>query len=212
VTSFLTYWSEHSDKLVTALLQHLEIVGVTLGVSLMLAIIITLLLAGHRRASSVVMGVLGAVYSIPSLALFALLIPVLGIGFWPAIVVLVAYNQFLLVRNFLAGFDAVDDALIEAARGLGMTRVQVLVRVRLPLAFPVILAGVHLAVVSTIGIATIASVINAGGLGTILFEGLRTNKLVKLVWGTVLAGGLAVVANALLVGIEAVAKRRLHYE
>jgi osmoprotectant transport system permease protein len=93
---------------------------------------------------------------------------------------------------------------------MGMTKVQVLRRVQLPLAFPAILAGVHLALVSTIGIATIAAVINAGGIGVVLFDGLRTMNVDKIIWGTILAGGLAIAANMLFDLIEKFAKKKLH--
>jgi osmoprotectant transport system permease protein len=154
----------------------------------------------------------GAVYAIPSLALFAILIPFLGIGMKTAITVLVFYNQFPLIRNFLAGFNAIDPALIEAALGMGMTETRMLLRIKLPLAFPVIMAGIRLSIISTIGIATIAAVINAGGLGVILFDGLRTLNAVKILWGTLLSGGLAVAANALMMWLERLAAAKLHYD
>jgi osmoprotectant transport system permease protein len=173
--------------------------------------VLTLLIVGHKRLSDAVVNIFGAVYSIPSLALFSLLIPILGIGMDTAIVVLVLYNQFLLIRNFIAGFDSVDPTLIEAACGMGMTPAQVMLKVKLPLAFPVIMAGIQLALISTIGIATIAAVINAGGIGVILFDGLRTHKVVKILWGTVLSGGLAITANLIMSAAERLAANRLHY-
>ena len=202
------YWVRNSDKLISALIDHLEIVGWTLLFSIVLASLITVLIMPHSRVSRLSVNMLGAVYSIPSLALFAILIPVFGIGKGTAIVVLTAYNQFLLVRNFLAGFDQVDAALKEAAQGMGMTALQSLLRVKLPLAFPVILAGVRIAVISTINIAAIAATINAGGLGTILFDGLRTHNTTKLLWGVVLSAGLAVVVNIALSIVQKLAERR----
>ncbi|MDR1412502.1 MAG: ABC transporter permease [Actinomycetes bacterium] len=208
---FMAYGERYPHKLVDALLQHLQIVGITLMVSLALAVVLTLLLMDHRRAAELAVSVLGALYSVPSLAAFALLIPLLGIGMDTAIVVLVIYNQFLLVRNFLAGLDAVDPSTVEAAIAMGMTPLQVLLRVRVPLAFPVIMAGVHLAIISTIGIATIAAVINAGGIGVILFDGLRSHKIAKILWGTALSAGLAITANMLMTRIERLAEKRLHF-
>ncbi|MDR1775359.1 MAG: ABC transporter permease [Actinomycetes bacterium] len=207
----LAYWVRYHEKLTTALLQHLRLLGIVLAISIVIAAVLTLLISSNRRLSNAVVGLFSALYSVPSLAFFALLIPITGIGLDTAVIVLVIYNQYLLVRNFLAGLDSVDPALIEAARGMGMTPVQILLRIKLPLAFPVIMAGIHLAVISTIGIGTIASVIDAGGLGVILFDGLRTQKIVKLLWGTVLSAGLAISANALLSGIEHLARKRLHF-
>jgi osmoprotectant transport system permease protein len=205
------YAREYGDRITEALAQHLEIVGITLLISIALALALTVIISRFKRLSQVVVRFLGGVYAIPSLALFSLLIPFTGIGKGTAIIVLVAYNQFLLIRNFIAGLDGVDPGVTEAAKGCGMSRMRVMLTVRLPLAFPVMLAGVHLSVISTIGIATIAAAIGAGGIGKLLFDGMRTHNTAKLLWGTVLAGGLAIVANFLLVILEKIAARRLHY-
>jgi osmoprotectant transport system permease protein len=95
---------------------------------------------------------------------------------------------------------------------MGMTQRSILMKVRLPLAFPIMLAGIHLSVISTIGIATIAAVIDAGGIGTILFDGLRTQSAVKIAWGTLLAAGLAIAANLILIAIERSVSKKYHYE
>ena len=104
----------------------------------------------------------------------------------------------MLIRNFCAGLRAVDRVLLDAAAGIGMTETRILLTVKVPLALPAIMAGVRLAVISTIGIGTVAAVINSGGLGTILFDGLRTMNSIKIIWGTLLAAALALFANALL--------------
>jgi len=204
----LAYGLSNREQLLVALLQHLTLVAVTLLASVALACVLTALIRRAPKAGEYVQGALAVLYSVPSLALFALLIPLLGIGRATALVVLVAYNQFLLVRNFNAGLDAVDPGLAAAAHSLGMTNWQTFRYIQLPLATPVFLAGIRLATVSTIGIATIAAVIDAGGLGTLLFEGLRSHNSNKLLWGTVLAATLAITANAALSGIESLTKRR----
>jgi osmoprotectant transport system permease protein len=199
----LDYLLRYHDRLTAALLRHVAIVGVTMAISLVLACALTLLADwGGKRLSRVLLRFFSAVYAIPSLALFAILIPVLGIGFKTAVFVLVLYNQFLLLRNFLAGLDGVDAAIVEAATGLGMTRLQLLVQVKVPLALPVLIAGVRLAVISTIGIGTIAAVVNAGGIGSVLFDGLRTTNPVKIAWGAILSALLAILANAGLSALE----------
>lgn len=136
--------------------------------------------------------------------MFAMLIPVTGLGTKTALIVLTLYNQYLLLRNFTAGLNGVDSAIIEAAAGMGMTTMQILLKIRLPLAKRSIFTGIRLAIVSTTGIATIAATINAGGLGTILFDGLRTLNVVKILWGTVLSAGLAIALNA---GLERIERR-----
>lgn len=189
--------------------EHLVIVGVVLAWSLAVAALITLAIRRSRRAEDAVLQVLGALYSVPSLALFSLLIPFTGLGLTSATIVMVAYNQFLLVRNIVEGLNGVDSGVVEAATGMGMSPMQVLLRVELPLAFPVIMAGIRLAAISTIGIATIAATINAGGLGTILFSGLRTMNVYKIVDGTILCAAVALVADAALKGIEHLVTKRI---
>ena len=206
---FVTYWLGHQRKFLGALGEHLVIVAVVLAWSLVVAAIITLLARRSRRVENAVLQVLGAVYSIPSLALFSLLIPLTGLGLTSATIVMVAYNQFLLVRNIVEGLNGVDSSVVEAATGMGMSPIQVLCRVELPLAAPMIFAGIRLAVISTIGIATIAATINAGGLGTILFSGLRTMNIYKIVDGTILCAVVALVANGVLKGIETLIDRRM---
>ena len=205
----LAFFAKYHERLLAALLEHLALVGITIVLSIGLAILIAALVMRSRLVAQLVVSLLGMIYSVPSLALFALLIPLFGLGTRTAIVVLLIYNQFILVRNILAGFEAVNPAVLEAAVGMGMSAWQSFWRIRFPLASPVIIAGIRIALVSTIGIATIAATINAGGLGVILFDGLRTHNNAKLLWGTVLASLLAIVANQLLTGIERQTMRRI---
>ena len=198
----IEYLIKYGDKLGTALIEHLVLVSITLIISLFMAAVLTLLAMRSRLISKLLVYSFSVVYSVPSLALFAILIPVTGLGKVTAIVVLVLYNQYLLLRNFIAGLNDVDASIIESAMGMGMTDTQILMKIRIPLSKRAIFTGIHLAIVSTIGIATIAASINAGGLGTILFDGLRTMNVNKIVWGSILAAGLAVSANYLLGKIE----------
>ena len=198
----LQYLVRYHAKLFSALLEHLEIVLFTLVVSIALAAAITLLIRRREGLGDAVVQLFGAVYSIPSLALFALLIPITGLGEKTASLVLVVYNQFLLIRNFLAGLDSVDKSVIEAAYGMGMSDVQVLTKIQIPLAAPLIIAGIRLAIISTIGIATIAATINAGGLGNLLFDGMRTMNTYKILWGAILCAVIALLADGILKRIE----------
>ncbi|MDR2467445.1 MAG: ABC transporter permease [Spirochaetaceae bacterium] len=198
----IAYFVRYHARLGETLFEHLALLGITMLLSLVIAALLTIFLSRSLRAEEAALRVLGAVYAIPSLALFSILIPLLGIGVKTAIFVLTLYNQFLLIRNFCAGLRSVDRILLEAATGIGMTETQILVTVKVPLALPAIMAGIRLAVISTIGIGTIAAVINSGGLGTILFDGLRTMNSVKIIWGTILAAALALFANAILSLVE----------
>ena len=198
----IEYAVRYHDKLLLALWEHLEMVAIALALSLILAAALTILAMLSGGAGKILTQFFSAVYSIPSLALFALMMPLTGLGKTTAVIVLVLYNQYLLLRNFITGLNEVDPAIAEAAAGMGMTFSQVLFRVRLPLAKKPLFVGVRLAVVSTIGIAAIAACINAGGLGWILFDGLRTSNTVKILWGSILAAGFAIAANAALVLAE----------
>ncbi len=186
------------DKLLGAAAEHLQIVLVSMALSLAAAMILTVLCDMVPLISGVMLGFLSVVYSVPSLAMLAVLIPVTGLGRTTAIIVLIIYNQYLLLRNFLAGLDGVDGGVVEAAAGLGMSPFQILVKIKFPLSKRAMIAGIRIALVSTVSIATIAASINAGGLGTILFDGLRTMNASKILWGSILSALLAILLDWIL--------------
>lgn len=188
----------HPEKVITPLLEHISLTAVTLVFSVLLASALTVLAVVMPVIGNMLTVVFSVVYSIPSLALFALMIPLTGLGRTTAVIVLCAYNQYLLLGNFLTGLNEVDPGVREAAKGIGMTTMQELFLVQIPLARKALFAGIRLAMVSTIGIGTIAAAINAGGLGTLLFDGLRTMNTAKILWGSLLSAVLAVSANGLL--------------
>ena len=198
----IAYIRKHPEKVLGALTEHIELVLITLVLSLAIACLLTLLAMRSERVSDALNNLFSVLYSVPSLALFALLIPVTGLGRTTAVIVLTLYNQYILLRSFTAGLRDVDPAVCEAAKGIGMTDMQILTKIRVPLARRAIFAGIRLAVVSMIGIGTIAASINAGGLGTLLFEGLRTINTPKILWGSVLSALLAVSINRLLKMVE----------
>lgn len=198
----INYLMKYPDKLAKAFMAHMEIVLITLIISIVLAALLTILAYYSKVASKVLVNLFSMVYSIPSLALFAILVPLTGLGKVTAIIVLVLYNQYLLLRNTIDGLNNVEPSIIEAATGMGMNTSQILFKVRLPLATKPIFAGIHLAVVSTIGIATIAASINAGGIGSILLDGLRTLNTAKILWGTFMSAGLAIAVNGVLNAVE----------
>ena len=198
----IAYALRYYDKLLTAAWEHLQIVAITLLISLALAVLLTVLCSYSKTLSRVLLNLFSMIYSVPSLALLALLIPITGLGRKTDIVALVIYNQYLLLRNFLAGLEGVDRGVVEAAAGMGMTHLQLLWKVQIPLARKALIAGLRIALVSTVGIATIAASINAGGLGTILFDGLRTMNTAKILWGSLLSADLAVGIDRLLILAE----------
>ncbi len=201
----IEYLLNNHDEMLNLMLQHLQIVSLSISISLVIAIPVSLFILRSKLLSMVVLSSLGVIYSVPSLALFALLIPILGLGKGTAIFVLVIYNQYILVRNIFAAFQSIDPSIIEAGRGMGFNSFMLFLKIQLPLALPIILGGVRIATITTIGIATIASVINAGGLGVILFDGLRMDYLPKILWGTIMSAGLALGANQILLYLEKLA-------
>ena len=207
--SVFAYMASHADQLIEATLEHLALLGATMGISCFFAAFVTLACLRRERLANAVVELLGAVYSIPSIALFALLIPLTGLGSTSAVLVMVVYNQFMLVRNALEGLRGVDADLIEAARGMGFSERQVLLDVRLPLALPAIIAGVRLASISTVGIATIAATINACGLGAILLSDLRSMNMDKILAGTLCSAAIALACDALCRALEARVRTRM---
>ena len=193
-------------------IQHLRLTGITLGFSFLVALPMGLLAVRVKALQGPILGILGVIYTIPSLSLFVLLIPLLGLGTTPAIVALVAYAQLMLVRNIVVGLTGIDPSIIEAANGMGMNSWQLFWRVELPLAMPLILAGTRLATISIIGIGTIAAYISAGGLGVLLFEGVNNNNSQEILAGSIAVSALAIAANILLRFLEHRAERAVHGE
>ena len=194
----LDYLFRRPDRVLEFTREHLALTLMAVGLALVLAVPLGVVSARHPRLGGPVLAILGAVYTIPSLAALAFLIPALGIGRLPAVLVLAAYAQLFLVRNIVAGLRGVDGATLEAARGMGMTSWQVFAKVRWPLALPVMIAGLRTATVTTISLATVAAWIDAGGLGTLLFEGITRDDPDRILAGTIAITALALAADALL--------------
>ncbi len=190
--------------------EHLQMTLIALAIALVIAIPLGVMVTRFRRWEGPVMALLGLLYTIPSLALLVLLIPWVGLGLDNAVIVLVIYAQVILVRNVVVGINGVEPAIMEAARGMGMSGWQRLLRIELPLALPVILAGVRIATVTIVGIGAVAALINAGGIGRLLFDGVSTSNPQKVVAGSVAAATLAGLANLLLRFLERRAQRVIY--
>ncbi|MFN7984631.1 MAG: ABC transporter permease [Vicinamibacterales bacterium] len=191
--------------IVRASLEHLTLVGVAMTMAIAVALPTGVAISRSPSASRWVLGVTSIVQTIPSLALFGFLIPVPligGIGPRTAILALVLYALLPIVRNTTAGIQSVDRAVVDAATALGMTRNQILMQVELPLAARTILAGVRVATVTTIGTATIAAAIGAGGLGTFIFRGVASVDSTQILAGAIPAALMAILADGGLGWIE----------
>lgn len=178
--------------------EHLRLSVTALIIALIIAIPLGVLAARVRPLTVPLLGVLDGIYTIPSLAFLALLIPSIGIGRTNALIVLIAYAQLYLVRNIVTALRGVDAALLEAAFGTGMTARQVFFHVQLPLALPVIIAGIRTAFVTTISLATVTAWIDAGGLGTLLFDGINRDYPSEILAGAIAITALALIIDGLL--------------
>jgi len=180
------------------LVQHIGLVAISTGIAVLIGLPLGVLAARRPGWRGPVLALANVFQTIPSLALFGLLIPVFGIGAWTAITALVVYALLPIVRNTYAGIAGVDPAVREAGRGMGMTEGELLRLVELPLAAGVILAGVRVATVVSVGIATIAAAIGAGGLGVYIFRGVAAVDDTLILAGAIPAALLAILADALL--------------
>lgn len=191
---FLSRWQD----ILELTLEHLLLVLVAMVISIVLGVTIGILITRSRALATLVLGLASIMMTIPSLALFSLLLPILGIGTAPAIVGLVAYTQLPIIRNVYVGITTIDPAIIEAARGMGLTDRKILLRIQIPLAIPASMIGIRTAVVMGIGIGAIASYIGAGGLGTYIFQGIsRTNDNMVII-GAILISLIAILADKYL--------------
>jgi len=204
----MSYLLDHPAEIAWRTLQHLAITALAIAVAFAIALPLGVLAARDARVRGPLLATLGVVYTLPSLAVFALLIPLFGLGLVTTEIALVAYAQMILVRNINVGLQSVPPALREAALGLGMTSWQSLRRVELPQALPIVIGGVRLATIATISIATLAGKIDAGGLGALLFAGLDNDDPNRIVAGSIAAAALAVGADAALRAVERFAARR----
>ncbi len=177
---------------------HLELVAVALMAALVFAVPLGIIAARRPDIAPWLLGGLGAIYTIPSLALLAVLVQWFGLGFTPIFVALVVYAQFMLARNIAAGITGVDRAQVDAARGSGMSASQILLRVEIPQALPVLIGGVRIAAIAMIAIATLGGYVGGVGLGVLIFNGLTLHQPQMIVAGSLAASGLAIGVDVLL--------------
>lgn len=198
-----SYVRDNSDAILAATKQHVTLTVVSVALGLLLAVPLALLARRFRRLETPLLGLTGVIYTIPSLALFALLAPVTGLTGTTVVIGLTGYTLLVLVRNVLAGLAGVPEDVVEAARGMGMGPVRLFLRVQLPLALPTVLAGVRVATVSTVALVTVGVVVSNGGLGQLIFEGFNNNLYrAQILTASLLCVLLAALADLLLLAVE----------
>ncbi|MFE6226666.1 MULTISPECIES: ABC transporter permease [unclassified Streptomyces] len=196
------YLRTRRGELTDALVQHVGITAASVAIALLVAVPLAVLVRARPRLAAPVLGLTTLLYTVPSLAMFSLLLPVFGLSSALVVTGLVLYALTILVRNTLAGLDAVPAETREAARGLGFGPWRLLWQVELPLALPVLMAGVRMATVSTIALTTVGSVVGRGGLGNLIEDALPTFFKAQVLAASVLCVLLAVAADLLLLGVQ----------
>lgn len=196
------------DQVLVALGQHIVIAFTSISIAFVASLVIGVWAARHEPVFRSTIAVTGLLYTIPTLAFLALLIPIVGLGRANAIICMVAFSLMIMIRNVATGIREVPREVVDAARGMGMNTTEILVRVELPLALPVIVAGLRIATVTVISVAVVAAYVNAGGLGTLIFSGISNDHAPKIWTGALTACALSIAADLSLARLEGWLRRR----
>ena len=205
VTSWFDYMSSRTDLIMQGLTQTLVYVVVVTLAAGITAVVVAIATMRHPFAKELALAISSVFLTIPSLALFTIFIPIVGLGFTPSFIALYLYAIMPILRNTTAGLDSVDSSVLESAKGMGLNRIQVLTKVQLPLAWPIMLAGIRVSALLTVGISAIATLVAGGGLGDFIKSGLARLPLpnsLEAIWtGVILSLALAFVIDSLLRGV-----------
>jgi len=192
---YVEFVTENAGAIVQRLFEHVFITAETVVIAVPLAVTLGIAITYNDVAATAVLWLAGIAMTVPSLALFGLLVPFLGIGSPPVVFTLVLYSQLPVIRNTYVGLTGIDPSTLEAGEGLGMTRTERLRRIQIPMALPVIMAGVRNAVVIVVGVAAVGAFIGAGGLGVFIFDGIRQGDPVRIVVATIVVSALALAVD-----------------
>jgi len=198
----LEFMATHMDQFLRLTLRHLEIVAISVSIAVVIGILIGIYMTYNKYLAQVMLALAGIIITIPGIAMLGMLIPLLGIGMVPSITALVFYGQLPILRNTYTGITGVDKAILEAGRGMGMTEGQLMWRVKLPLALPVIIAGVRTSIVMNVGLAALAAAIGAGGLGKYIFQGIARTYNPMVLAGAIGVSVIAIVLDLVLQRVE----------
>ncbi len=191
----IKYISTNIDQVISLTIEHITLTAVAIGLAVLVGVPLGILISYFKNASKTVVGIANVVQSIPSIALLGLAIPLLGIGSLPAIVIVILYSLLPIIKNTYTGITSIDKDTLESAKAIGLTRSQVLIRVQIPLALPVIMAGVRISSVTAVGLMTMAAFIGAGGLGFLIFTGISTVNNAQILAGAIPACILALLVD-----------------
>ncbi len=200
--SFIQYVQENYPQILSLLLAHIKLTGISVGLAILIGVPVGILIAYAKKISKPVLAIANVIQAIPSMALLGFMIPLLGIGSVPAVVAVVFYSLLPIIKNTFTGIESINPDTLEAAKGIGLTRLQVLTKVQIPLALPIIMTGVRVASVTAVGLMTMASFIGADGLGFLVFSGIRTVNNNQILGGAIPACLLALFVDFLFGTIE----------
>lgn len=202
MTNLVNTFKENQTDFFNAFLEHIQISFVSLMIAILIAIPLAIILVNHKKLSRIILQITGILQTIPSLALLAILIPIIGIGTFPAIVALVIYGLFPIIQNATTGLLQIDPTLNETGDALGMTRFEKLIKYQLPIAMPTIMGGIRTSIISIIGTATLAALIGAGGLGSFILLGIDRNNTSLILIGAIASALLAIIASFVISLLE----------
>lgn len=207
INKILDYISQNYQEILGFTIEHIQLVGIAIIVAILIGVPLGIYLTANKYLADLVLQIASIIMTIPSIALFGIMIPILstigqGIGFLPAFIALVLYSQLPIIRNTYTGINNVDPNIRDAANGIGMSTFQRLIRVEIPIAMPLIMAGIRTATVLNIGIGAIAAFIGAGGLGVLINQGIGRTNSTMIIVGAVAVSILALVADILLKFIQ----------
>ena len=198
----LDYIVSHVDLILACTGQHMSLSFTAVGLACLVGIPLAFVIVNHKRAAGIVMVIANTIQTIPSLALYAFAMPLFGIGTRPAVFALFLYALLPILKNTLIGIQNVAPGAIRAAKGMGMSAAQIMLQIEVPLAVPSIMGGVRIAAVTAIGTATIATLIGAGGLGSIIYQGLGMSNQIMVLAGAICSALLALVVDYVLGRLE----------
>lgn len=198
----MKYFLKHYDQIFQLLLEHVEVSIIAVLIAVMLGVPLGIYIAKKKMLKQIIINIFNAIYTIPSLALFTIMIPMMGIGMKPSLTALTLYSMMNILVNTALGIESVSPNLIEAGKGMGMTKSQILFKVEIPLAMSKIIAGVRLSTVMAISVTTVASYVGGGGLGELVFSGIFSMNVSKILCGAIPICILALVSDSLLSRLE----------
>ena len=191
---FFNYITSNYQELLNLLIEHIKLTGLSIFIAILIGIPIGILISYKQKLSKPILGIASVIQAIPSMALLGFAIPFLGIGSLPAIVMVILYSLLPIIKNTYTGIKSINEQMLEAATGIGLTPWQVLTKIQIPLALPVIMAGIRISAVSAVGLMTLAAFVGAGGLGYLVYAGIRSVNNAQILAGAIPACVLALLS------------------